>query len=158
MDPIEHMAQLFTADCKNTMTTLANIMEVVQKCATIGHALKLLSRHGIKSPTLEERIPTLGSELQQYQLCVESMDEIKALARKILFVNYSQDEQNIIFNQEVCFSCACKFISTVGPRRTHFSDAASVTVDQIRNAEINIALNSPHGLFVSKDLFCYETM
>lgn len=59
------------------------------------------------------------------------------------------------FNQEICYSYACKMLHCFGLRKQQFSNAP--THDEIVNAELFLAMHSPYS-FVGVDLLCYESM
>ena len=68
----------------------------------------------------------------------------------------SSVDKFLVFNQEVCFSYACKVLYSVGPRTCHFSNAP--THAEIVNAELDLALHSPYSFTCVDELLCYESM
>jgi hypothetical protein len=77
-------------------------------------------------------------------------------ARKLFILNFtSHHATELVFNQEICFSYACKMLHSVGPRLCHFSNAPKNA--KIVDAELHLALNSPYA-FGDDSLLCYESM
>lgn len=157
MDPIDRIADVFAADCRANISKLQRTMRTVDTSATYGHAIRRLTRQGLFHDSLEEVLPTLNYEIQQFDSCLESMDTIKSLARRVLLINFTEGERFLTFNQEICFSFACKYETCIGPRLSHFTNASAITNHEIQRAEINIAKTSLH-LLVGPDMMCYESM
>ena len=76
-------------------------------------------------------------------------------ARKLFILNFANHNDESVFNQEICFSYACKMLHNVGPRLCHFSNSPKKS--QIVDAELHLALNSPYS-FGDDSLLCYESM
>ena len=79
-------------------------------------------------------------------------------ARKIFAVNFGNSvktDKGSTFNQQICYSYACKMLHCFGLRKQHFSNAP--THDEIVNAELFLAMHSPYS-FGGEDLLCYESM
>lgn len=157
MDPIERIAQVFKADCLEASKKLRVVIDIVDKCGSFKEAMHVLYRKGLYTPQIEEGVYDLQHEMQRVELCMEAMQEIIDTARMVLLVNFSDNERFLTFNQEICFSYACKMISSMGPRRCHFSNSASLKNADIQHAEIELAKTSP-SMFTGPDLFCYEMM
>jgi hypothetical protein len=77
-------------------------------------------------------------------------------ARKLFIINFNSCDKFLVFNQEICFSYACKMLNSTGPRLHHFSN--SPTSEEVINAELSLAMNSPYRFKDDEDLFCYESM
>lgn len=157
MDAIDRMAQIFSEDVNHLICILRDTITVVDKSATFKQAAATLKQFGIYSSYMDGKLHTLEHELNQLRLYLDLQDEIKAMAQKALVVNFYDGERLLTFNQEVCFSYACKFLSSVGPRRMHFSNAAHISAADIQRAEIKLAMTSPN-LYVGPDLYCYEML
>jgi hypothetical protein len=157
MDPIDRIAQVFADEVRTTVCTLQNTIIVVNNSVSYNQALYTLHRFGVKVSGLKDRAHALGHEIDQLNLFLQLEEDIKTLARKALLVNFYDSERVVAFNQEICFSYACKFLSSVGPRRGHFSNATHITAADIQRAEIQLAMTSPN-LYVGEDLYCYEIM
>ena len=157
MDPIERIAHVFSADCENAILKIEQMIKIVDGSSSYDQAYRRLIQQGLYNQFMEDKLASLEYELQQLTFCVRSLDEIKELAKRVLVVNFYDDERFLTFNQEICFSFACKFISSVGPRLSHFSNASSITKHEVQQAEIHLAMTA-QNLLVGPDLFCYETM
>jgi hypothetical protein len=68
----------------------------------------------------------------------------------------SKADKHLIFNQEICYSYACKMLNSVGPRVCHFSSLPSQS--EIVDAELNLALHSPYSFTCVDELLCFESM
>ena len=79
-------------------------------------------------------------------------------ARKIFALNFNNTcDKFLVFNQEICYSFACKMTNAIGPRLSHFSNAP--TSSEVVNAELYLAMHSPYTFDEEgEDLFCYESM
>ena len=157
MDPIERIAQVFSADCENAVLKIEHMIKIVDGSSTYDQAYRRLVQEGLYNQFMEDKLASLQYELQQLTFCLESLEEIKDLAKRVLVVHFYDDERFLAFNQEICFSFACKFISSIGPRLAHFSNASLITKHEVQQAEIDLAMTAPN-LLVGPDLFCYETM
>ena len=84
-----------------------------------------------------------------------ALQEILDHARRLYILNFNPNGD--AFDKEICYSYACKMLSSTGPRIQHFS--GKPTSSQIVDAELWLALHSPY-IFnpMEEDLFCYETM
>lgn len=85
------------------------------------------------------------------------MQEIIEHARRIFVINYGSSDKFLVFNQEICYSYACKMLFSIGPKLIHFSN--SPTTEELIKGELFLALNSPYTFNEEKDrLLCYETL
>ena len=157
MDAIEKMAQVFSDQVNLEICTLQHAMTVVDNSYSYKHALVTFRKFGVDTKGMEGKLHSLQHELSQLRLYLELEGDIKAMAYKALLVNFYDDERYLAFNQEVCFSYACKFLCSMGPKRAHFSNAAYITAADIQRAEIKLAMTSPN-LYVGPDLYCYEML
>ena len=158
MDPIDRIAEVFASECHNSLMKLEHIIEITNNSNTVNETVNTLKVQGLYYATVEDKLTSLEYEAQQLELCLNSLDEIKDLARRLLVATFYDTERFLSFNQEICFSYACKFISSVGPRLAHFSNAASLTRHDIQHAEVELAMASPSNIFLGEDLYCYEIL
>ena len=159
MDPIDRIAQAYVADCEDTCKRLRQTIAITNRCASFAQAAAVMRRRGmVVDDELANRLWEVPYDLQNVERCIASMPEIVAMARRVLVVSFYDDERFLTFNQEVCFSYACKMVAAMGPRRSHFSNSASLQPGDIQRAEIHLAVNAAPGLYAGKDLFCYEVM
>ena len=159
MDPIDRIAQAYVADCEDTCKRLRLMIGIANRCTSFAHAVAVMRQRGmVVDDEVVDHLPDLPCDLRHIETCVESMPEIVAMARRVLVANFYDADRFLTFNQEVCFSYACKMQASMGPRRSHFSNSASLQPGDIQRAEIHLAVNAAPGLYAGEDLFCYETM
>ncbi len=158
MDPIDRIANVFASECHHSLTKLEHMMEIANTSKTINETVSTLKTQGLYFATVEDKLTSLEYEAQQLEFCLSSLDEIKDLARRLLVATFLDTERFLSFNQEICFSYASKFVSSIGPRRVHFSNSASLTRHDIQRAEVQLAMATPSNIFLGEDLYCYETM
>ena len=78
-------------------------------------------------------------------------------ARNIFTLNFNTSDKFLVFNQEICFSFACKMLNSIGPKLSHFSN--SPTSSEVVDAELYLAMHSPYSFDkAGEDMFCYESM
>jgi hypothetical protein len=159
MDPIDRISAVLEESCYDRLAYFEKLHKIVVKSQTFMDALWKIHMKGYVRADINVShvILNLPREIERIQHCLRDMDLIKDLARKVLKVNFMLEEKFLTFNQEVSFSYACKMQSSVGPMLKHFSNHESISVNDIRAAEIKLAMNSP-AYFTGPDLLCHEEM
>jgi hypothetical protein len=158
MDPIECIAQRMIVDCTQSMDIYVEINGIIDSSETIASALQQ-----IRAKAYEKYVDLDHPELVQYDIgcyrrCIDSMTEIKRMARKVFVVNFFESDAFYVFNQEISFSYACKMLSNVGPKLAHFSNHP--TAKEVMQAELGLACNTRFlALDLDEsDLLCLESM
>ena len=157
MDPIERIATDFTLHCISSLNVYVEMERILNTSETNAIAFKLLEKKNYMLFIDEEDLGCIAFEIGRLRRCIESMEEIKHMARKVFAVNFSRVDSVYIFNQEVCFSYACKLLAHIGPTLVHFSN--NPTRNELVHAELSLACNTP--LMVTSpesELLCLETM
>jgi len=158
-DPIDHISAVFEQSCHERLAYFRKLQKIFARSKSFMEALRKIHYRGYERPdiNLSRVVVNLPAEIDRLERCLRDMDVIKNLARKVLKINFSAEEEFLTFNQEVCFSYACKMQSSVGPVLQHFSNHESISINDIIKAEVKLALNSP-GYFTGPDLMCHEAM
>ncbi len=180
MDAFQRIAHSFKEDCQKKLETLEMASTIMDSSATVAEALRLIFVHSEIYPGDYEQMSSMAHEIDRLRNCIEYTDvsrpsqffnafaipclnascffqETVAHARKLFAINFNSTDKLLVFNQEICYSYACKMLNSVGPRLIHFSNAP--TPSEIVDAELYLALNSPYTFNVDEDdLFCYESM
>jgi hypothetical protein len=159
MDAIDRISAVFEVDVRDRLQYLNQLLEVVDTSPSIAAAARRirrerLVRRDVKLCSVMFRLP---SEIQKLEMCLSELPPSRVMARKVLNAMFMDDEKFFTFNQEVCFSYACKMLAGMGPMRCHFSNCASLTASDIQKAELDLAFHSP-SLFTGPDLSCHEQM
>ena len=159
MDPMENISTVFEQSCHGRLAYFRKLQKIIVKSKNFVEAVRKIHYRGYERPdiNLAHVILNLPAEIDRIEHCLRDMDAIKKLARKVLKINFFAEEEFLTFNQEICFSYACKMQSSVGPVLQNFSNYESISRNDIRQAEVKLALNSP-GYFTGPDLMCHETM
>jgi hypothetical protein len=159
MDPIDRISAVLEKSCEERLAYFQKIQRIINRSRTFFEAEQRIHRKGQAKVNINMRqmILNLPHEIERLKHCLRDMDLIKVLARKVLKVNFLSEEKFFTFNQEVSFSYACKMQSSVGPSLQHFSNCESISINDIRSAEVQLALNSP-SYFTGPDLLCHEDM
>ena len=158
-DPIDRICAVFEETCDERLVYFEMIYEIIESSKNFMEAVREIREGGHMRAdiNLAYVILNLPAEINKLQSCLQNLPYIKLLARRVLAVNFFEDEKYFTFNQEVCFSYACKMQSSVGPSLRHFSNNESITVKEIRDTEIKLAMHSP-TVFTGPDLLCHEEM
>ena len=155
MDPIDRLSDLFLRECLNYVRTYTYIRMLFDSSSTVNEALQHINAIGLGDFVDGTCPQTVRKSINTYTECIGRMDDIKRFARKVFALNFAEIDQYYVFNQEVSFSYACKFISSTGPPvRMFFS---SPTKYDVICAEVYLALQTP--LFAADsedDLYCFE--
>jgi hypothetical protein len=138
MDHIDHIANVFSVHCRELLHVMYEIQAIVDASDTIDEALATIASKGT-FPVIDLKcIQTVAVEIPKLTRCLESIDEIKKLAREVFACNFSEQDQFLVFSQEISFSFAAKMLASMGLRLYHFSN--SPTSDEVIQAEIAIAM------------------
>lgn len=158
MDPIDRMANAFGWHCLASLAVYVEIDGIIDSSDTMADAFKILDRKGYTKYVNLEQLETIAFEIGRMRRCLDSMDEIKRLARKVFAVNFSESDALFVFNQEVSFSYACKMMSMLGPTLAHFSNFPTQT--EVVRAELRLAMSTPFSKILGpeSELLCLETM
>jgi hypothetical protein len=159
MDAIEHISSIFEADVRDRLEYLQQVHSIIDSSSSLAEAARRIRKNRLirKDIKLCEVIFRLPCEIQRLLTCLEELPHIRIMARKVLVAVYLSDEQFYVFNQEVCFSYACKMLAGMGPRRAHFTNHSSLSGSDLQKAEIHLAMHSP-PLFTGPDMTCHEQM
>ena len=148
VDHIDHIAHTFTVHCASLLNEMMHIQFVDDGCETPGAALRVLASFGAVPDHRMCHLKTARDEIPRLERCLERMHEVKCFARQVFALNYPPDALGTItaavthvFNQEVCFSYACKMLVSMGPLLQHFSNRP--TNAEVVRAEIAIAMKTP---------------
>jgi hypothetical protein len=138
MDPIDRIANVFSIYCRELLHAMHEIQTIVDASETTGDAMATIVRKGV-FPAVDLRcLKTVEVEIPKLRRCLESLDEIKTLAREVVACNFSEEDQFFVFSQEISFSFAAKMLVSMGLRLRHFSN--SPTSDEVVRAEIALAM------------------
>ena len=158
MDPIERIAERLVDDCTKLLNLYLEIRAILDSSETIAVALEVLRARAYDQYVTEDRLDLVHYDIGCLSRCIDSMAEIKRMARKVYVVNFFDSDLYYVFNQEVSFSYACKMMSLIGPKLSHFSN--SPTAKEVVSAELSLACSTR---FLSldeneSDLLCLEAM
>ena len=155
MDPIERIAEQLMESCAKSMALFVEIDQILDSADTIEAGYRRLVAKGYAGYVDLDQLDLIPYDIGRYRRCMDSMDEIKLLARKVFVVNFFEADALYIFNQEVSFSYACKMLSQIGPSLGHFSNHP--TSKEVVHAELKLACNTPF-FSLDSDLLCLESM
>lgn len=156
MDPIDQMALRFSLYLHRIIAVYDELISEVNNVSTIQEAIrKITSSRRVCMVDLSNFPESLYEMHGRYTRCVESLEEIKRMAKAVFIVNFASDDSSFVFNKEVSFSYACKMCSLVSPLRHHFSGPPLMT--EIIRGELFLAMK--HPLHLSElNLLCLESM
>ena len=158
MNPIDAMARRFLAHCFQSIGTYTYIEMVFDNSKTVAAAMHCMEAIGLEC-ALRDGMKGVQFSLSGLRQCVDRLDEIRYVAKKVFRANFVDDAQSrhYIFRQEACFSYTCKLICSVGPLLCHFSNAP--TKKEVVSAELQLSLHTPLWIFDTDDmLYCFEAM
>ena len=158
MDPIERIAKVFAWHCVGSLAVYMEIESIIESSESMTIAFKLLAGKGYTQYVNSKQLETIAYEIGSIRRCLDSMEDIKRLARKVFAVNFFESDSLFIFNQEISFSYACKMMSLIGPTLAHFSNFP--TQREVVTAELALAMNTPFSRIMSpeSELLCLESM
>ena len=157
MDPIDRIASVFIDECRNSRAALLKIQRILDESETTFLAIVLLKKLGYMQYVQEDDLGLVSLRIGCYDRCIEAMDDIKTLARKISVVYFYGSDSFFVFNHEASFSYACKMLSGIGPTLVHFSN--NPTQSEVINMELKLACEvSFLKLNSYSDLLCLEPM
>ena len=175
MDAFQRIALEFKEDCEKKLNLLEMATTVIGDSDTVGLGLQKLFCHSGVYPGDYDQIRSFPLEMERLRNCIDSIEvvlfffsglctrlikyiqqETLQHARKLFIINFNSPDKFLVFNQEICFSYACKMLNSIGPRLYHFSN--SPTSEEVINAELFLAMNSPYQFNENDDLLCYESM
>jgi len=158
MDPIEHIAHRLVTDCTKSLDLLLEIDSIIEESDTVAAAFEALRIKKYDRYVDVDRLDLIRYDIGCLRRCIDSMVEIKRMARKVFVVSFFDSDVYYVFNQEVSFSYACKMMSQIGPRLAHFSN--SPTAKEVMSAELDLAWNTRFMSLdeVESDLLCLESM
>jgi len=156
---MDAMSSAFEADLRDRVEYLRLILHIVDTSTSIAAAARTIrqNRHVRKDVKLCDVIFRLPCEISKLEVCLQELPHCRSMALRVLDAMFLDDEKFFAFNQEICFSYACKMLAGLGPRRRHFANHASLTASDIQKAELHLALHSP-SLFTGPDMSCHEHM
>jgi hypothetical protein len=175
---MEIIADVFKKYCMKRLKLLEEVNFIFNSSETINQALGLIFMHSSLYPDSNDQIIAIQVEIHQLESCINATEvgysfKIEVIlmltypqttqenmqhARKMCIVNFGHHpvDPYFTFYQEICYSYVCKMLHSYGPRRQHFSNTP--THDEIVEAELFLALNSPYSFAGEEDLLCYESM
>jgi hypothetical protein len=158
MDPIERISERVAHYCSESLELFLDINRIIESSDTLAAAFDVLHAKGYDRVMDIDRLDLLQLEIGCLRRCIDSMPEIKRMARKVYVVNFFDSDLFYVFNQEISFSYACKMISAVGPRLAHFSN--NPTSSEVIAAELRLACSTPFLALdeIESDLLCLESM
>jgi hypothetical protein len=157
MDPIDQMACRYLAYCRDSLTLYAGIQEYLDRCNTTQDAFKELTKADLILFVNTEHPERIGQGMANFRRCMEFLDDIVALAKKVFILNFYESDARMVFHKEVSFSYACKMLAHYGPMLHHFSPGT--TSADVIQAELSLAWNTPSAaLGCESDLLCLEGM
>lgn len=158
MDPIERIAQRLVADCTKSLNLYLEINELIESSETIAAASEALCAKGFNKYVDLDHLDLMRYDMGCLRRCIDSIVEIKRMARKVFVVNFFDSDVYYVFNQEVSFSYACKMLSQIGPRLAHFSNFP--TAREVMVAELDLACKTRFLALdeAESDLLCLESM
>ena len=176
MDAFRRIANVFKEDCEMRLKALESASLILETSDSVATALRLMFVTSTIYPGDYEQILSIPSDMERLRNCIDST-EVKTFflsilisvhpltttppqetiehARRLFIINFNVSDKFLVFNQEICYSYACKMLNSMGPRLVHFSNSPTHT--EVVDAELFLALNSPYT-FTDEDLFCYEGM
>lgn len=159
MDPIDRMAACFEHDLTATLTSLVYSRCAVPRFDSHNMAMQFLKEtgHHCFANDSVKSIGGLDYLIEGYETCLSNMPQCKTLARNAYRWMKDIHPYNHLpeFTQEVCFSCACKYLSGSGPRVSDFRSHPNKHA--VRRAEIEVIWRTP-VFSCLPDLYCYEEM
>ena len=177
MDPIDRVSTVFVRYCSDVLHGMINVQTIVDACPTTNEAMVAVVDRGLLPSINTDNLRVVRTDIPRLLRCLERIDEIKTLARKVFAHNFSEEDKYYVFSQEISFSYAAKMTVSMGLRLAHFSNHP--TNDEVVRAELSIAMNAPvlypdceprkrvmvstmrtttKRLSRSVDLTCHETM
>jgi hypothetical protein len=163
MTHIDHIAQRFESHCRTALIMCMELVQIHEISETTACAMEYIRMSKYRKICDTDRLLLANSDMDQLDRCISLMPEIKKKAKDVYAKSFNSSEENQVFNQEICFSYACKMLTPIGPMLHHFSN--SPTKSQIVNAELALCLGAGERKCKNKkkrvieiDLFCYETM
>jgi hypothetical protein len=158
MDPIDRIAKTLAWHCAGSLAVYLEIDSIIDSSVSVKAAFRCLESRGFMKFVDPDQLDTLSYDINRLQRCLDCMEDIKRLARKVFALNFFESDAMFVFNQEVSFSYACKMMSTIGPKLAHFSNLP--TQAEVVRAELKLALNTPFSGMMSpeSELLCLELM
>jgi hypothetical protein len=158
MDPIERIAQRLVDDCTKALNLLLEINTIIESSETLVAAFAVLRSRAYDQYVDIHRIDLVQYDIGCLRRCIDSMADIKRMARRVFVVNFFDSDLYYVFNQEISFSYACKMMSQIGPRLAHFSNFP--TAREVMSAEVGLACNTRFLELeeAELDLLCLESM
>jgi hypothetical protein len=158
LDPIERISQRVVRHCSDSLELFLDIDGILDSSDTIAAAFDVLRAKGYDRHVDADNLDLVQLEIGCLRRCIDSMSEIRRMARKVFVVNFFESDLFYVFNQEVSFSYACKMISAVGPKLAHFSNHP--TSKEVIDAELRLACSTPFLALdgLESDLLCLESM
>jgi len=135
----------------------SEIKNILDTSVTGEAAHRLLKSSGYAAYVDLEQLDLVSYEIGRYGRCLELMDEIRVLARRIFAVNFKESDDRRVLLHEVSFSYASKMLSGVGPSLGHFS--CLPTSSDVMYWELRLACDTPFlALQAYGELLCLESM
>jgi hypothetical protein len=158
IDPIERISQRVVRHCSDSLELFLEINGILDSSETTVAAFDVLRAKGYDQHVDVDRLDLVQLEIGCLRRCIDSMSEIRRMARKVYVVNFFDSDLFYVFNQEVSFSYACKMMSAVGPMLSHFSNHP--TSKEVIDSELRLACSTPFLALdeMESDLLCLESM
>ena len=155
MDAIDRIAGRFMLYCLASVQGYSEIVFIMDSCGTAERGMGLLAKLGYLDWINPEKPESARAILRHFEQCVESMDAIKKLARKVFIYNFFERDSLSVFQKEASFSYACKILGRPGPRLCHFT--GHPLQSDIVTVELYLACRTPR-LDLDDDLYCLEVV
>ena len=156
MDPIDRISSVLTMDCVRALRMFLDIQHILDSSENNALAHHILVQKGYSDYVDMDNLDLVPYEIGRFRRCVETMEDVVVLARKVFAVNFQDSDALFVFNQEVSFSYACKMLSLVGPSLGHFTN--SPTNKEVVHMELKLACQTPFlSLQSYSDLLCLES-
>ena len=156
MDPIERIANRLIEHFSKALDCLLEISHIIETSETIAIAIGLLRLKGYDQYVDPEHLDHIPYDIGRFRRCIDAMNDIKHMARKVFAVNFFDADVFYVFNQEISFSYTCKMMCSIGPMLSHFSNHP--TAKEVASAELRLACNTRFGELQDESLLCLEAM
>ena len=145
MDPIEHIAHVFTLYCREHVQKFMEIQRIVDEHDTVGEAVTVLAGRNLLPSADPDHLKFIDVDLPRLKRCLVRMKDIKTMARYVFQSNFTEEEKLFVFSQEISFSYAAKMLVSMGLQHAHFSN--SPTKAEVMKAELAMAMRTPVSIF-----------
>ena len=146
-DPVDRIAEVFKNFCSDALARSRYALRISGYFPTYGQAAVFLHQYGNITADDTNQLKIMRDDLPRLERCVDRIWDIKCLARRVFADCFSADsygdgdEARRVFDQEICFSYACKMLVSMGPFAEHFK--VRPTCQKLVDAELALALRAP---------------